>query len=135
MNGYRLLKLSQAEAKELKDLVEAEMDRRFEAIKNKLDHYWTVVVGYDGEQAWSELRELVDELVKSNLASLDKSLAIVLKVPPAEVPEVEAPAVEVLEPVEEKPAEEPAEEPVEEKPAEKPVEEKPAEKPSSGRSR
>ncbi len=135
MDKDRFLQLSQAEAKELKDLVEAETDRRFEAIKNKLDHYWTVVVGYEVEQAWSELRELIDELVKSNLASLDKSLAIVLKVPPAEPePEPEEPAAEP-EPEPEEPAAEPEPEPVEEKPAEKPVEEKPAEKPSSGRSR
>ena len=135
MNKDRLLQLSQAEARELKDLVEAEMDRRFEAIKNKLDHYWTVVVGYDAELAWSELRELVDELVKSNLASLDKSLAIVLKVPPAEPVKVEALAVEVPEPAEEPVPEEPAEEPAPEEPAEEPVEEKPAEKASSRGSR
>jgi len=108
MNKDRFLRMSQAEAKELKDLVEAEMDRRFEAIKAKLENYWTVVVGYEVEQAWSELRELIDKLVRSNLASLDKSLAIVLKVPPAEVPEVPAPPVEILEPVEEKPAEKPS---------------------------
>ncbi|MBA7579036.1 hypothetical protein ES708_22592 [subsurface metagenome] len=123
--GY--LELSRVEARELKDLVEAEMDRRFVAIKEKLEHYWTVVVGYDAEEAWSELRALIDELVKSNLASLDKSLALVLAVPPVKAPPVEVPPepepVPIqgelpVEPGEEVPAEVPEPEPGTEVPGE-----------------
>jgi len=105
------MRLSLVEALELKALVEAEMDRRFEAIKDKLDHYWTVVVGYDAEQAWSEVRELVADLVESNLAALDKGLAIVIRVPPANLPEAKAPEVEVLEPEPVEPGKEPGKEP------------------------
>ena len=135
MDKDRFLRLSQAEARELKDLVEAEVERRFGAIKTKLDHYWTVVVGYDAELAWSELRELVDELVKSNLASLDKSLAIVLKVPPAEPVKAEAPPVEAPEPEPEEPAVEPEPEEPAVEPEPEPEPEKPAEKASSRGSR
>ncbi|GAI84450.1 unnamed protein product [marine sediment metagenome] len=129
------MRLSKAEARELKDLVEAETDRQFVAIKNKLDHYWTVVVGYDGEQAWSELRELVSDLVKSNLASLDKSLAIVLAAPPVKAPVVEAPKEPEpeLEPVE--PAVEPAAEPAAEAEVTAAEPEKPEPEPGSKGSR
>ncbi len=135
MNRDRFLRLSQAEARDLKDLVEAELERRFLAIKEKLERYWTLVVGYDAEQSWSELRELIQDLVKSNLASLDKSLAILLEAPPGQIPLVEVPPVEVPEL---KPEDKPAEQ--EEKPEDKPAEqeEKPEEqeeKTSSRRSR
>ncbi|MBA7581139.1 hypothetical protein ES708_23041 [subsurface metagenome] len=69
------------------------------------------MVGYDAEQAWSELRGLIGELVRSNLASLDKSLAIVLKAPPVEVPVVEVPKEPVPEPEPKEPAAEPEGEP------------------------
>ncbi len=128
MERKTYLELSRVEARELKDLVEAEMDRRFLAIKEKLENYWTVVVGYDAEQAWQELRALVDDLVKSSLASLDKSLAIVLAVPPVKAPVVEVPEVEVPEPEPVEPAVEPAAEPEPE-----PVE--PGKEPGSKRSR
>lgn len=135
MDKDRFLRLSLVEARELKDLVEAEIDRRFVAIKDKVDHYYTVVVGYDAEQAWCELQELVLELVKSNLASLDKSLATVLGVPPVEVPPVEVPAEAVPEPEPAEPVAEPEGEP-EPEPAEPVVEPaKPEEKPGSRRSR
>jgi len=135
MDRDRFMRLSLVEALELKALVEAETERRFEAIKDKLDYYWTVVVGYDAEQAWSELRELVQDLVESNLASLNKSLAIVVRVPPAKLPEAKALAVEVLEPEPVEPGKEPGKEPEPEpvKPEPEPV--KPEPEASSHRSR
>ncbi|MBA7675560.1 hypothetical protein ES703_83796 [subsurface metagenome] len=135
MDRERVLRMSQAEARELKALVEAELERRFEAIKEKLEHYWTVVVGYDAGEAWSELRALVEALVKSNLASLDKSLEIVLAVPPVHAPVVEAPKELELEPELEEPAVVPVVEP--EEPAVVPVVEsvKPELEPGARRSR
>lgn len=135
MNRDRVLRMSQAEARELKALVEAELERRFEAIKEKLEHYWTVVVGYDAEQAWLELRALMEALVKSNLAGLDKSLEIVLAVPPVHAPVVEAP--KELEPeLEPEPEPEPESKPESElEPEPEPEPEEPKEPPGSRRSR
>jgi hypothetical protein len=135
MDRDRVLRMSQPEARELKALVEAELERRFEAIKEKLEHYWTVVVGYDAEDSWSELRALVEALVKSNLASLDKSLEIVLAVPPVHAPVVEAPKELEPELEPEEPAVVPVVEP--EEPAVVPVvePEEPKETPGPRRSR
>ncbi|MBA7580340.1 hypothetical protein ES708_22231 [subsurface metagenome] len=135
MDRDRFMRLSRVEALELKCLVEAETQRRLEAIKNKLEHYWTVVIGYDAEEAWSEVRELVVDLAESNLAALDKSLAIVLAVPP-----VKAPVVGALKEPEPEPEPEPAVEPAvepEPEPAVEPAVEpgKPEPEASSHRSR
>lgn len=105
MNRDRFLKLSLVEAQELKGLVNAELARRFGAIREKLESKYAVVVGYEPDEAWSEVRELVDELVKSNLAALNKSLAVVLGVPPAKAPIVKAPEEPEPEPEPAEPAE------------------------------
>ncbi|MBA7671953.1 hypothetical protein ES703_80122 [subsurface metagenome] len=107
MDRGRLMRLSQVEARELKDLVDAEIERQLDAIKVKLDSLYGVAVGIEADEAWSGLRSVVLELVKSDLAELRRKLDLLLGLPPEEAPEEEEPGEEVPEPEPVEPAEEP----------------------------
>lgn len=86
-NGAKLA-LAGSEAKLLEGLVAAELDRRCAGIDEIIQQVYQVVPAKHTEQAISEIKVAVLELVRSPLADLERKLAA-MEVEPGEEPEPE----------------------------------------------
>lgn len=82
MGEGKELALSQAQATELKALLDAEMERKLEGIHAHLSAKYTTIGGYKADEVWAEVKAKVVELVESNLAPMRKRLASLLDTPP-----------------------------------------------------
>jgi hypothetical protein len=84
MNGDMELTLKPDQAKELKGLVDAEIDRQLLAIHDFMTGHFTPAFGYKFEDDWNTVKAKIMAVVQSDLAQTSKGLGALVA---ASVPE------------------------------------------------